>query len=69
MMKPVDDGKKIIVRLFNTSADEKSAKFIWGSLRPKEVYLSNLFEEKVEKSDELLKIPGYGIRTLMVAIN
>jgi alpha-mannosidase len=69
MMKPVADGKRIIIRLFNTSADEKSAKFNWGSLRPKEVYLSNLFDEPLERLGDSLSIPGYGIKTVVIAFN
>ncbi|MCI0493762.1 hypothetical protein L0Z72_02050 [candidate division KSB1 bacterium] len=69
MMKPVDDGKKIIIRLFNTSAEEKSAKLIWGSLLPKDVYLSNLFEEQLEKLGDLISMPGYGIKTIVIALH
>lgn len=69
MMKPVGDGKKIIIRLFNTSADEKTAKFIWGSIQPKEVYLSNLFEMLLEKLDDPIAFPGYGIKTVVIAFD
>ena len=69
LIKSVDDGKKIMIRLFNTSADKKSAKLVWGSLRPKEVYLSNLFEVLLEKLDDSISIPGYGIKTVVIAFD
>jgi alpha-mannosidase len=66
MIKPVDDRKKILIRLFNTSDDEKSVKFNWGSLQPKEVYFSNLFEKPIERLGDSISMPGYGIRTLLL---
>ncbi len=69
MMKSIDSGKKIMIRLFNASPDEKSVKFIWGSLRPKEVYLSNFFEEQIEKLGNSISMPGYGIRTVILTLN
>ncbi|HEX9970600.1 MAG TPA: hypothetical protein VGD14_00880, partial [bacterium] len=69
MIKPVAERKKVIIRLFNSSPDEKSVKFIWGSLRPKEVYLSNLFEEQVAKFGDSISIPCYGIKTVVIAFN
>jgi alpha-mannosidase len=69
MMKPVDEGKKVIVRFFNASAEEKTAKFIWGSIQPKEVYLSNLFEVLLEKLGDSISIPGYGIKTIVIVLN
>ena len=68
MIKPVDDGKKVLIRIFNTAAEEKSAKFVWGSLHPKQVYLSDLFGQHLEKLGDSILMPGYGIRTIVIKL-
>ncbi len=68
-IKPTTDGKKVAIRLFNSAPEERSATLIWGSLRPKEVYLSDPFEQALERSGDTIQFPGYGIRTILAVID
>ncbi len=68
MVKSVRDGKGILIRLFNPSSEERSARLIWESLRPKEMYLSSPFELPIERIGETISMPGYGIRTILAVM-
>jgi len=65
MLKPGEDGKKLVIRLFNTSQQERTSKFIWNTFQPQKVHLSNLFEEQLMNIENSFTIPGYGIRTIV----
>lgn len=66
LLKPGRDGKSILLRLFNPTPDPRSARLVWGSLRPKEIYMSNPFEQPLEKLGDEIPMPGYGIRTILM---
>ena len=44
-MKPSNDGKAMIVRLYEVSGKDTEAKLQWKGLEPKAVWLSNPFED------------------------
>ena len=44
-LKPSDDGKALIVRLFGASAKARSAALKWGGAKPKAVFLSDTSEQ------------------------
>ena len=63
-LKPSDDRKAIIVRLFGASGETRSATVRWGRAQPKGVYLSNTSEKAGEKVSGPVSVPGYGLVTL-----
>ncbi|MDZ7332432.1 MAG: glycoside hydrolase [candidate division KSB1 bacterium] len=66
LLKPGRNGKTILLRLFNPTPDPRSARLIWGSLHPKEIYMSDPFERPLERLGNEIPMPGYGIRTIML---
>ena len=67
-LKPTDDGKALMVRLFNAGSAAEEVIMDLGSAY-KDVYLSNLFEEKIKKIKGPFKMPAFGIVTLLVEKN
>lgn len=63
-LKPSDDGKAWIVRLFGASGESVKATLKWAQPGPKAVWLSNLSEKAVQKVDGPIDVPAYGIVTL-----
>jgi len=63
-LKPSDDGKAWIVRLFGASGKDSSIELHWGSRKPKAVFLSNTSETKEAKAGKTISVPGYGLVTL-----
>ncbi len=68
-IKPLENGDKIMIRLFNISPNEKRIKLNWNGFQPKEIFQSNLFEVKIQKLDNDFIIPGSGIKTLIAIVN
>ena len=65
-LKPSEDGKAYIVRLFGASGKPENAMLAWrGSKRPK-IWRSNLAEEKVSRIEGPVPVPPYGLVTLRV---
>jgi len=65
LLKPINSGKEILIRLFNTSDNEQEVELDWQRLQPENIYVSNLFEEKVNKINSSFKIRGFGIETII----
>ena len=63
-IRPSRDGRALMVRLFNSGGRPEKAAFIWKRFKPKAVYLSSPYENKVEEIDFPLSIPAFGIRML-----
>jgi hypothetical protein len=63
-LKPSDDRRAIIVRLFNP--DEKATKvtLAWSDPKPTKTFLSNLAEDPVEEVSGPIDLPGMGLVTL-----
>jgi len=63
-LKPSDDRRAIIVRLFNP--DEKAAKvsLAWSDPKPTKTFLSNLAEDPVAEVSGPIEVPGMGLVTL-----
>lgn len=63
--KPSDDGKALIVRLFNPTAQEQTARLTWAhSVR--HTWLSNGNEEQGPKAPDSIPVPGLGMVALRV---
>ena len=65
-IKPSDDGKATIVRLFAAAGRPAKVGLKWGDAAPKQVFLSNLAEEKGKAVTLPIDIPAWGIVTLRV---
>jgi alpha-mannosidase len=65
-LKPSDDGKAWIVRLFCASDEEASARLTWFSPNIGKTFLSNLAEEPLRAVNGEVIIGGWGLVTLRV---
>lgn len=65
-LKPSDDGKAWIVRLFCASNDEASVRLTWPSTGIGETFLSNLAEEPLRSVNGEVPIAGWELITLRV---
>jgi alpha-mannosidase len=63
-LKPSDDGKALIVRLFNASERDEPVRLHWGDPNPVEVWQSNTAEEQLQKIGNKLTVPSRGLLTL-----
>ncbi|MCP4639510.1 MAG: hypothetical protein GY851_03715 [bacterium] len=67
MLKPSDDGKAWIVRLFGASGRPESVTITDAGGEPAKAWMSDLFETKGERVDGSINLPAYGIATVRVA--
>jgi alpha-mannosidase len=64
-IKPADQGRGLIVRLYNPTAEAKSVSITWHK-RPKQIWLSNPAEERISNINMPLHMLPYQIVTLQV---
>jgi hypothetical protein len=62
--KPSDDGRALIVRLFDASDKGQTVSLHWPGRHPAQLFLSNTSEEPLSKTSDEIKIAGYGLVTL-----
>lgn len=62
-LKPSDDGKALILRLFNTAAQPAKAIVVSGSNK---AYLSGTSENRGEKAPAALELNGYELKSLRI---
>ncbi len=65
-LKPSEDGKAWIVRLFGASGEARQAKLIWSSPPAGKTWQSNLAEEQVSPAAEVISVAGWELVTLRV---
>jgi hypothetical protein len=63
-LKPSDDQKAVMVRLFGASGKDRKVKLQWGSTQPKSVHLSDTSERPGRSIGNQVAVPGYGLITL-----
>jgi alpha-mannosidase len=63
-LKPSDDGKGLIVRLFGASGKTEKVKLSWASPAPHHVWLSDTSEAAKQDCSNSVEVPGWGIVTL-----
>ncbi len=63
-LKPADDGKAWIVRLFGASGQDRQARLVWSSPQPKTVSLSDLSEKPAAAVADVITVPGWGLATV-----
>jgi alpha-mannosidase len=62
-LKPSDDGKALIIRLFNPTSEPQTAQLAWG--RPvSHVWMSNANEERGPSAPPAIPVPSLGMVTL-----
>jgi alpha-mannosidase len=63
-LKPADDGRAVIVRLFGASGKSEALKLDWGTWKPKAVLTTNTGEQPGAKAGNRVTVPGYGLVSL-----
>jgi hypothetical protein len=63
-LKPSDDGRAMIVRLFDASAQSRSATLKWGSTQPARVFLSDTSEHAGKPVGNRIEVPASGLVTV-----
>ncbi|MBI5394602.1 MAG: hypothetical protein HZA91_04820 [Verrucomicrobia bacterium] len=63
-MKPSDDGKAWIVRLFGAGGTPADAKLVWSRPAPKNVWLSDTSERPLQKLSGDVSVPAWGVVTV-----
>jgi alpha-mannosidase len=63
-LKPSDDGRALIVRLFGASTKSRSATLKWGVPAPKAVFLSDTSEWAGRKIGDRVEVPAGGLVSL-----
>ena len=63
-LKPSDDGKAIIVRLFGADGKSAKAKLVWTKPAPKRVWLSDTSEKPLRKAGGDVLVPAWGVVTI-----
>jgi hypothetical protein len=65
-LKPSEDGKALIVRLFGASGRPERATLTWGEHKDMKLWMSNLAEEQGSPVTGPVDVPPYGMVTLRV---
>jgi hypothetical protein len=68
-LKPSDDGKAWILRLFGASGENRSVALDWGQRTPENIFLSDTSENARKKVHGRVSVPGHGLVTLRAEFN
>ena len=63
-LKPSDDGKAWIVRLFGAGDQAVAAKLTWSGPSPRHVWISDTSEKPIRKITGDIAVPAFGVVTL-----
>ncbi|MEJ2701003.1 MAG: hypothetical protein P8Z79_01030, partial [Sedimentisphaerales bacterium] len=63
-LKPSDDRRALIVRLFNASGETRSAELKWTRVQPAAVFLSDTSERAGKRVDGPINVPACGLVTV-----
>jgi len=63
-LKPADDGRGWIVRLFGASGQTERVKLTWDKPGPTHLWLSDLSEEPLQEIGRSIEVPAWGIVTV-----
>ena len=66
-LKPSDDGKAWIVRLWGASGRDERVRLSWEGRPVAQARLSDGMEKEGAKIGSTILVPGYGIVTLRIA--
>jgi hypothetical protein len=65
-LKPSDDGKDWIVRLFGASSATQQVRLAWSDLKPPAIWLSDTSERRGTRAGQSIEVPAQGLLTLRV---
>jgi hypothetical protein len=63
-LKPADEGKAWIIRLYGASGEDKTVRLNWGHKWPTSVSLTDTGEQAGQRIGNRVSVPGYGLVTL-----
>jgi alpha-mannosidase len=63
-LKPSDDGRAVIVRLFGAAGQARSARLKWGGRQPVAVFLSDTSERAGRQVGDRIDVPASGLVTV-----
>jgi alpha-mannosidase len=63
-LKPSEDGKAWIVRLFGASGEERKARLHWSTPAPPRLWLSDLSEKPIEPVEGEIAVAGWDLVTV-----
>jgi len=63
-LKISEDGKAVILRLFGASGKPETARIVWSESERPRVWLSDLSEKPLERVEETVEVPAWGMVTL-----
>ena len=63
-LKPSDDGKAIIARLYGAGGKEERIKLNFSEPKPAQLWLSDTSERPLKKLDAEITVPAWGIVTV-----
>jgi alpha-mannosidase len=68
-LKPSDDGRALIVRLWGTAPQAGPSHITWGSPSPRKVFLSDLSERPLQEAGPSIDVPLHGVVTLRAELD
>jgi alpha-mannosidase len=63
-MKPSEDGRALIVRLFGASGRDAVTELTWSEPVPKSVWASDASEKPLKPITGPVEVPAYGLVTI-----
>jgi alpha-mannosidase len=63
-LKPSDDGKADVVRLFGASGKTQRVRLHWSDPAPRQVWISDLSQKQARVAGHTIEVPGWGLITL-----
>jgi hypothetical protein len=63
-LKPSDDGRALIVRLWGTDGHAGPSRITWGSPAPRRIFFSDLSERPLQEAGPSIDVPLHGLVTL-----
>jgi alpha-mannosidase len=63
-IKPSDDGRAVIVRLWGASGRDVHTSLRWSSPAPRQIWISDTSEASIRPAGEDVFVPGWGIVTV-----
>jgi hypothetical protein len=64
-VKPSDDGKGIVVRLFGVAGTKASVTLKWVGWKPRSTWRTDLSERPLQRVDGAVEVPAYGVVHLL----
>ncbi len=65
-LKPADDGRGWLVRLYGASGRDEVVRLKWSAPAPAQTFISNLGEYPLVPAPEKIRVPAWGLVTLRV---